>query len=149
MGATAPTAIVGVGAVDGAGKATALNVGANGGLVIEGVASGTTVPVTASIAPAKIASAANTGTCTTVTSTSNLIASNTSRASVTFQAPTSNTKNVRWSKDATATASQMVLPPGQIIMLDGAGGSVYVGPISFISEDGSSQTVCVTEDNHP
>lgn len=121
---------------------------AGGILTVQGASGGTAVTVSGSVAPAPsaVATASNTGTCTSVTTTATLIAANGSRHSVLFQASTANTKNVRWSKAASATNVQMILAPGQAMLFDGAGGHIYTGAYSFVSEDGSAQTVCVQEE---
>lgn len=93
-----------------------------------------------------VSTASTPGTCTAVTTTATLLAVNAARKAVTIQAATANTKNIRWAKAATATNTQMLLEPGQTYIFDGAGGSIYTGAYSFISEDGSSQTVCVQEE---
>ncbi len=97
-------------------------------------------------APTAVATASTPGTCTAVTTSATPITTNASRHSVMIQAPTTNTANLRWAKAAAATAAQMVLAPGQTFIFDAAGGHIYTGPYSFISEDGTSQTVCAQEE---
>jgi hypothetical protein len=98
-------------------------------------ASGTLMYQTFSVAATK------TGTCTAVTTSNNLMAVNGTRAGAIVTSLSTNTVRVRYSFAATATATQMPLEPGQSFTLD----PTYKGAVSFISETGTSVTVCITE----
>lgn len=92
-----------------------------------------------------VATAANDGSCATVTtSSSNLLASNSSRRYCAVMARMSNTDTVFMKLGTTATTADFPLEPGQVFNLPR--NVVYTGAVDAISNSGS-QSVCVVELN--
>jgi hypothetical protein len=89
------------------------------------------------------ASAAGAGSCTSVSTTTTVLASNASRQAATLCARISNTDTVFVKLGATATTSNFPLEPGQCYNL---AGRVYTGVVDSIANTGT-QSVCTTELN--
>ncbi len=85
------------------------------------------------------AAALDTGTCTSVTGSTTVLASNTARHAAIVLADPANTDKVHVKLGATATTSNPKLVAGQSLAIDGAG--VYTGVIDAIAASGT-QTVC-------
>jgi hypothetical protein len=102
-----------------------------------------TAPWLTTDTPRVVASASNTGTCTTVGVASvTVLASNANRKAYGIKASEANTVNVFCKLGATATTSNMPFGKGSAWSQDT--GAVYTGVIDCISGS-ASQTVCVYE----
>lgn len=95
--------------------------------------------------PRTVASANNAGVCVSVTASStNVLASNSSRRGYAFKAPATNTAVVYCKLGATATSSNTPFEAGASWSQDT--GAVYTGVVDCISASGT-QTVCPYEFN--
>ena len=94
--------------------------------------------------PRQVATANNTGTCTSVTGSTTVLASNASRRAYGFKASDSNTATVHCKLGATATTSNMTFAKGAGWSQDT--GAVYTGVIDCIAASGT-QSVCAYEVN--
>ena len=103
-----------------------------------------TTPWLTTDTPRTVASANNTGTCTNITVSATVLASNASRRAYGFKASEANTANVHCKLGATATTSNTIFGPGASWSQDT--GAVYTGVIDCIAASGT-QAVCVYEMN--
>lgn len=94
--------------------------------------------------PRVVASANNAGTCTSVTASTTVLASNSSRRAYGFKASEDNTAKVHCKLGATATTSNTIFGAGAGWSQDTGG--VYTGVIDCIAASGT-QAVCVYEVN--
>jgi hypothetical protein len=103
-----------------------------------------TTPWLTTDTPRTVASANNTGTCTSVTASTTVLASNASRRAYGFKASEDNTAKVHCKLGATATTSNTIFGAGAGWSQDT--GAVYTGVIDCIAASGT-QSVCVYEVN--
>ena len=88
------------------------------------------------------ATASTAGTCTSLTTSTQILASNAARHGAILTALSSNANRARYAFAASATASQMPLEAGSSLPLD----ATYTGPVSFITDTGGSAiTICALE----
>lgn len=103
-----------------------------------------TTPWLTTDTPRTVASANNTGTCTSITVSTTVLASNASRRAYGFKASEDNTAKVHCKLGATATTSNTIFGAGAGWSQDT--GAVYTGVIDCIAASGT-QSVCVYEVN--
>jgi hypothetical protein len=103
-----------------------------------------TTPWLTTDTPRVVASANNTGTCTSVTASTTVLASNASRRAYGFKAHNNNTALVHCKLGATATTSNTSFNKGDAWSQDT--GAVYTGVVDCIAASGT-QTVCAYEFN--
>lgn len=128
-----------VSAADGAPQM--LNCTPTGLVKVDG--SGVTQPVSGTVTAAKVTVASSTPqACTSVSTTTTVLASNTSRKFASITAPEANTALVYFRLAASAVSTDVPLSPGQSFVLDGT--AIYTGVIDAVAEAGT-QTVCGLE----
>lgn len=136
-------------AVDGSGVTQpvsgTVNANQSGTWTVQPGNTANTTPWLTTDTPRTVASANNTGTCVSVTTSSTtVLASNGSRRAYGFKASEANTDRVYCKLGATATTSNMPFGAGSAWSQDT--GAVYTGVVDCISGSGT-QTVCAYELN--